>query len=133
MAEDAVDDVVRVGGLQAGPCRTTELGLVGKGDAAPDLPERLVALSKASPVVSSKEDDTPSENSSPDGVNPSDLAAFLDAGGEAAHALDCIVDRAREVLSPLGREYDEEKVKSTKEDVDTLLVFVRPHLPYSSH
>ena len=31
------------------------------------------------------------------------------------------------------REYDEEKVKSTKEDVDTLLVFVRPHLPYSSH
>ena len=44
MAEDAVDDVVRVGGLQAGPCRTTELGLVGKGAAAPDLPERLVAL-----------------------------------------------------------------------------------------
>ena len=27
------------------------------------------------------------------------------------------------------REYDEEKVKSTK-DVDTLLVFVRPHLPH---
>lgn len=44
MAEDAVDDVVKTGGLQAGPCRTTELGLVGKGTPAPGLPDRLVAL-----------------------------------------------------------------------------------------
>ncbi|KAI0628912.1 hypothetical protein C8Q77DRAFT_1067158 [Trametes polyzona] len=37
------------------------------------------------------------------------LGAYLDAGGSAAHALDCIVDRAREELSPLGRQYDAEK------------------------
>ncbi|OJT14799.1 hypothetical protein TRAPUB_8653 [Trametes pubescens] len=37
------------------------------------------------------------------------LAAFLDAGGSAQYALDCIVDRAREELSPLGRLYDAEK------------------------
>ncbi|UVI36240.1 glycerol-3-phosphate dehydrogenase/oxidase [Brevibacterium spongiae] len=43
MAEDAVDDAVKVGGLRAGPCRTTELGLVGKGTPAPGLPDRLVA------------------------------------------------------------------------------------------
>ncbi|SDR84161.1 glycerol-3-phosphate dehydrogenase [Brevibacterium siliguriense] len=42
MAEDAVDAVVEAGGLQAGPCRTTELGLVGKGTPAPGLPDRLV-------------------------------------------------------------------------------------------
>lgn len=44
MAEDAVDDVVKVGGLQAGPCRTSELGLVGRGTPPPGLPERLVAI-----------------------------------------------------------------------------------------
>ncbi|GGC34783.1 glycerol-3-phosphate dehydrogenase 1 [Brevibacterium sediminis] len=43
MAEDAVDDVVKVGGLRVGACRTTELGLVGKGTPAPGLPDRLVA------------------------------------------------------------------------------------------
>ena len=43
MAEDAVDDVVRTCGLPAGPCRTSELGLVGKGTPAPGLPEHLVA------------------------------------------------------------------------------------------
>src|SRR5699024_4158274 len=43
MAEDAVDDVVRTCGLPAGPCRTAELGLVGKGTPAPGLPEHLVA------------------------------------------------------------------------------------------
>lgn len=37
------------------------------------------------------------------------LTAFLDAGGSAEYALDCIVDRAREELSPLGRLYDAEK------------------------
>ncbi|KAI0648587.1 hypothetical protein C8Q79DRAFT_906597 [Trametes meyenii] len=37
------------------------------------------------------------------------LAAYLAAGGTAAPALDCIVDRAREELSPLGRLYDAEK------------------------
>ncbi|WP_166828712.1 glycerol-3-phosphate dehydrogenase/oxidase [Brevibacterium limosum] len=44
MAEDAVDAVVEAGGLSAGPCRTAELGLVGKGTPAPGLPERLVAV-----------------------------------------------------------------------------------------
>src|SRR5699024_6155711 len=43
MAEDAVDDVVRTCGLPAGPCRTAELGLVGKGTPAPGLPAHLVA------------------------------------------------------------------------------------------
>src|SRR5699024_6308628 len=38
MAEDAVDDVVRTCGLPAGPCRTSELGLVGKGTPAPACP-----------------------------------------------------------------------------------------------
>ena len=38
-----------------------------------------------------------------------DIAAFLDNGGKAEHALDCVVDRAREELTPLGREYDAEK------------------------
>ncbi|KAI0761514.1 hypothetical protein BD413DRAFT_485883 [Trametes elegans] len=37
------------------------------------------------------------------------LAAFLSAGGSGEPALDCIVDRAREELSPLGRLYDAEK------------------------
>ncbi|KAI8974160.1 hypothetical protein BD414DRAFT_580862 [Trametes punicea] len=36
------------------------------------------------------------------------LAAYLDNGGSAEYALDCIVDRAREELSPLGRLYDAE-------------------------
>src|SRR5699024_11722953 len=43
MAEDAVDDIVRTCDLSAGPCRTAELGLVGKGTPAPGLPEHLVA------------------------------------------------------------------------------------------
>lgn len=42
MAEDAVDAVVEDGGLSAGPCRTTTLGLVGAGTPAPGLPEPLV-------------------------------------------------------------------------------------------
>ena len=37
------------------------------------------------------------------------IAAYLDNGGKADYALDCIVDRAREELSPLGREYDAER------------------------
>ena len=37
------------------------------------------------------------------------IAAYLDNGGKAEYALDCIVDRAREELSPLGRLYDAEK------------------------
>ncbi|KAI0697084.1 hypothetical protein C8T65DRAFT_662720 [Cerioporus squamosus] len=37
------------------------------------------------------------------------IAAYLDNGGQAEYALDCIVDRAREELSPLGRHYDAEK------------------------
>lgn len=37
------------------------------------------------------------------------VAAYLDNGGKAEYALDCIVDRAREELSPLGRLYDAEK------------------------
>lgn len=37
------------------------------------------------------------------------LATYLDNGGTAEFALDCIVDRAREELSPLGKLYDAEK------------------------
>ncbi|KAJ8488441.1 hypothetical protein ONZ51_g3587 [Trametes cubensis] len=37
------------------------------------------------------------------------LATYLDNGGNAEFALDCIVDRAREELSPLGKLYDAEK------------------------
>ena len=40
---------------------------------------------------------------------PKHIAAYLDNGGKADYALDCIVDRAREELSPLGRLYDAEK------------------------
>ncbi|TFK80511.1 hypothetical protein K466DRAFT_532867 [Polyporus arcularius HHB13444] len=36
------------------------------------------------------------------------IAAYMDNGGLAEYALDCIVDRAREELSPLGRHYDAE-------------------------
>ncbi|RPD55376.1 hypothetical protein L226DRAFT_468856 [Lentinus tigrinus ALCF2SS1-7] len=36
------------------------------------------------------------------------IAAYLDNGGKAEYALDCIVDRAREELSPLGRQYNAE-------------------------
>ncbi|EJF57984.1 hypothetical protein BD309DRAFT_957281 [Dichomitus squalens] len=36
------------------------------------------------------------------------IAVFLDNGGKAEYALDCIVDRAREELTPLGRLYDAE-------------------------
>ncbi|PIL33310.1 hypothetical protein GSI_04761 [Ganoderma sinense ZZ0214-1] len=35
--------------------------------------------------------------------------AFLAHGGGAEHALDCVVHRAREELTPLGRQYDSEK------------------------
>ncbi|KAI0816028.1 hypothetical protein BC628DRAFT_1498680 [Trametes gibbosa] len=37
------------------------------------------------------------------------LGAYLDGGGSAEYALDCVVERAREELSPLGRLYDAEK------------------------
>ena len=30
------------------------------------------------------------------------------------------------------RDFDEDKIRDTKEDIDTLLVFVR-HLPYTFH
>ncbi|KAI1787722.1 hypothetical protein LXA43DRAFT_1076080 [Ganoderma leucocontextum] len=40
---------------------------------------------------------------------PEHVAAYLDNGGKAEYALDCVVDRAREELTPLGREYDSEK------------------------
>lgn len=42
MAEDAVDAVVKAGGLKARPCNTTTLGLVGAGTPKPGLPEHLV-------------------------------------------------------------------------------------------
>ncbi|GAA1857852.1 glycerol-3-phosphate dehydrogenase/oxidase [Brevibacterium marinum] len=42
MAEDAVDAAVEAGGLSAGACRTTTLGLVGSGTPASGLPEHLV-------------------------------------------------------------------------------------------
>ncbi|KAI0328043.1 hypothetical protein GY45DRAFT_1362934 [Cubamyces sp. BRFM 1775] len=37
------------------------------------------------------------------------LATYLNNGGTAEFALDCILDRAREELSPLGKLYDAEK------------------------
>ena len=37
------------------------------------------------------------------------VAMFLQHGGRAEHALDCVVDRAREELTPLGRQYESEK------------------------
>src|SRR5699024_5569172 len=43
MAEDAVDDVVPTCGLPAGPCRTSERRLVGKGTPPPGLPQHLRA------------------------------------------------------------------------------------------
>ncbi|MDN5834418.1 MAG: glycerol-3-phosphate dehydrogenase/oxidase [Brevibacterium sp.] len=42
MAEDAVDAVVKTGGLKARPCSTTTLGLVGAGTPRPGLPEHLI-------------------------------------------------------------------------------------------
>lgn len=42
MAEDAVDAVVKAGGLKARPCSTTTFGLVGAGTPKSGLPERLV-------------------------------------------------------------------------------------------
>ena len=42
MAEDAVDEVVKAGGLTAEPCRTTTLSLVGAGTPEPGLSEHLV-------------------------------------------------------------------------------------------
>ncbi|KAH9923754.1 uncharacterized protein BXZ73DRAFT_50835 [Epithele typhae] len=41
-------------------------------------------------------------------IDPVHLAAYREAGGSALPALDCIVDRALEELSPLGREYSVE-------------------------
>ncbi|KAI0355259.1 hypothetical protein OH77DRAFT_1590164 [Trametes cingulata] len=58
-------------------------------------------------LVSSKDDS--SEARILDAKAREHLATFLDNGGSAEYALDCIVDRAREELSPLGRLYDAEK------------------------
>ncbi|OSC96847.1 hypothetical protein PYCCODRAFT_1440742 [Trametes coccinea BRFM310] len=71
------------------------------------------------------------------------LAAYLDNGGTAEYALDCIVDRAREELSPLGKLYDAdqryidavldgedgEERPECPNDLDFALVRVRLGLP----
>ena len=61
------------------------------------------------------------------------------AGGDATYALDCIVDRAREELTPLGRQYDSEKRyidamfagehKECANDLDFALVRAKLGLP----
>ncbi|KAH9857379.1 hypothetical protein C2E23DRAFT_856174 [Lenzites betulinus] len=66
-----------------------------------DLTARLSSLRSA--------DSSPGSGPPLEGDARAHLAAYLDAGGSAEHALDCIVDRAREELSPLGRLYDAEK------------------------
>ncbi|KAI0365145.1 hypothetical protein BV20DRAFT_973582 [Pilatotrama ljubarskyi] len=67
----------------------------------PDVSKRLTEL------VSSKDAAAEAQILSPKAREH--LAAFLDKGGSAEYALDCIVDRAREELSPLGSLYDAEK------------------------
>lgn len=67
------------------------------------------------------------------------VAMFLQHGGRAEHALDCVVDRAREELTPLGRQYDSEKRyidamfagehKECANDLDFALVRAKLGLP----
>ena len=52
------------------------------------------------------------------------IAAYLDNGGKAEYALDCIVDRAREELSPLGRKYNAEQ-----QYIDEVLESEQSHAP----
>ena len=69
---------------------------------------RLAPFSKPSSTPDAAELDMKSSNKGAEDNSASELAAFLGGGGLATHALDCIVDRAREEFSPLGREYDAE-------------------------
>ncbi|EIW61103.1 uncharacterized protein TRAVEDRAFT_71243 [Trametes versicolor FP-101664 SS1] len=83
---------------------TSSSGENGKARCFPtvsDLTKRFSELRAASADTAS--------DSELDATAREHLAAFLDAGGSAEYALDCIVDRAREELSPLGRLYDTEK------------------------
>ncbi|CDO68105.1 hypothetical protein BN946_scf185044.g13 [Trametes cinnabarina] len=72
-----------------------------------DIDKRLSELRSAEPAAA-----TPSSSHKPTPLSTKTrehLAAYLDNGGTAEYALDCIVDRAREELSPLGKLYDAEK------------------------
>ena len=69
---------------------------------------RLAPFSKPSSTPDAAGPDTKSSNKDAEGNSASELAAFLGGGGLATHALDCIVDRAREEFAPRGSEYDAE-------------------------
>ncbi|KAI0737392.1 hypothetical protein C8Q80DRAFT_1212718 [Daedaleopsis nitida] len=86
--------------------------------------------------------DAPDPDADPDSPSNAELiAVFLDNGGKAEHALDCIVDRAREELSPLGHRYTkedeyidrvlycEENLPECKNDDEFDLVRIRLGLP----
>ncbi|KAI0665397.1 hypothetical protein C8Q78DRAFT_1072991 [Trametes maxima] len=71
-----------------------------------DVNKRLSELQKSVEPAATSDADT---DAPPPRPSATALAAYLAAGGTAAPALDCIIDRAREELSPLGRLYDAEK------------------------
>ncbi|KAI9069782.1 hypothetical protein FKP32DRAFT_1616755 [Trametes sanguinea] len=74
-----------------------------------DVDKRLSELRSVDPAQSDSASTASSGTHQPARLSPKTrehLAAYLDNGGAAEYALDCIVDRAREELSPLGKLYD---------------------------
>jgi glycerol-3-phosphate dehydrogenase len=97
MAEDAVDAAVKAGGLEAGPCRTRRLALVGAADrpglARIAAPARLVARygTEAPAVI----DEAPSEWRAPiaDGLDVTAAELLFGVRHEGALDVDDLLHR----------------------------------------